>query len=98
MVKHTPLIYGNFISDEKVGVKIGKATLEDLAYEDDDTEVQKEAVYALEDLPDGQGIPYLIKIAKSHWKVVIRKRAIDCLGDSGDPRALQALIDILKEK
>jgi len=42
---------------------------------------------------DGQGIP-----VKSHWKPIIRKKAIHCLGDSGDARALQALIDILKEK
>ncbi len=72
--------------------------LEDIAYEDEDTEVQKRAVYALEDLPDGRGIPYLIKIAKVHPKLVIRKKAIYCLGDSGDQRALKALIDILQKK
>lgn len=82
---------------DKASKKAAEA-LEDFAYEDDDTEVQKRAVYALEDLPGGQGIPYLIKIAKSHPKLIIRKKAIYCLGDSNDPRALQALIEILQKK
>jgi len=73
------------------------ATLEGIVYDDADTEVQKRAVYALEDLPNGEGIPYLIKIAKSHPKVRIRKSAIYSLGDSEDPRALNALIDIIRK-
>ena len=72
--------------------------LSDFAYEDDDTEIQKRALYALEDLPHNEGIPYLIKIALSHPKSVIRKSAIHCLGDSGDPRALDTLVEILKKK
>lgn len=72
------------------------AALEDIVYDDADTEVQKRAVYALEDLPNGEGIPYLIKIAKSHPKVRVRKSAIYSLGDSEDPRALNALIDIIR--
>jgi len=73
------------------------AALKDIAYKDDDTEIQKRAVYALEDLPHNEGIPFLVDIAKTHHKVTIRKAAIYCLGDSNDPRALKALIEIIKK-
>ncbi|NIN92191.1 hypothetical protein GTO36_04245, partial [bacterium] len=68
-----------------------------IAYKDGDTDIQKRAVYALEDLPRNEGVPYLIDIAKTHHKLTVRKAAIYCLGDSDDPRALQALIDIIKK-
>ena len=71
--------------------------LEEFVYNDRDTKVQKQAVYALEDLPDGEGVPYLIKIANEHFNPSVRKSAIYALGDSGDPRALEALVQIIRK-
>lgn len=42
------------------------------------------------------GLPLLIKIARTHAVVEIRKTAIESLGDCSDPRALQALIDLAR--
>lgn len=47
-------------------------TLEDFAFNDRDTQVQKRAVCALEDLPEGAGIPGLIKIAHNHPNPAVR--------------------------
>ena len=71
--------------------------LEEFVYNDSDTKVQKHAVYALEDLPGGEGVPFLIKIANDHPNPSVRKSAIYALGDSGDPRALDALIQIIRK-
>ncbi|MCD6516720.1 MAG: HEAT repeat domain-containing protein [Candidatus Aminicenantes bacterium] len=38
----------------------------------------------------------MIQIARHHSNPWVRKSAIEILGDSQDPRALQALIEILK--
>lgn len=73
-------------------------TLADLVDGDEFTEIQNRAVYALEDLPGNEGIPILIRVAQTHPKYQIRKSAIHCLGESGDPRALQALIDIIRQR
>ena len=40
----------------------------------------------------------LIKIAKTHPDPRIRKKAVFWLGESGDPRALEALVAIVKAK
>ncbi len=39
-------------------------------------------MYALEDFSDGEGISYFIEIAKTHPKLIIRKKAIYCLNQS----------------
>jgi len=72
--------------------------LEGMVYGGDDVEVQKRAVYALEDLPGNQGVPYLIRIARTHSNLKVRKAAIYSLGDSDDPRALDALIDLIHRR
>jgi HEAT repeat protein len=64
----------------------------------EETDIQKRDVYSLEDLPDDEGILYLIDVAKTNRKASIRKASIHCLGDSDDPRALQTLIEIIKRK
>jgi HEAT repeat protein len=55
-------------------------------------------VYALEDLSEGRGVPYHIKIANEHPNPSVRKSAIYALGDSEDSRALEALVEIIRKK
>jgi HEAT repeat protein len=65
---------------------------------DGNAEVQEQAVFALSQLPDGQGVEPLIKLAKTHPDPRVRKRAIFWLGETGDPRALATLVSIIKDK
>jgi HEAT repeat protein len=72
--------------------------LEDIAYEDDEGEVQKAAVFALSQLPADEAVPALIKIARGHPNPEVRKNAIFWLGQSGDERAIDALVEMVKKK
>jgi len=71
------------------------ATLKELV-DDKDTEVQKNALFALMQLPNNNGLTDLIRIAKSHRNPVVRKEAIFWLGQSDDERALDALVEIAR--
>jgi hypothetical protein len=62
---------------------------------DPDVEVRKQAVFALSQLPPDEGVPLLIKIARAHKNHAVRKEAIFWLGESGDPRALDFLEEIV---
>lgn len=69
--------------------------LGDIIEEDEDTEIQKSAVFALSQHEGG--VDKLIKIAKTHRSLKVRKQAIFWLGQSEDPRALNVIIGILKK-
>ena len=63
---------------------------------DPDAEVRKQAVSALGQLPRNEGIPLLIKLARSHTNPVVRKQAMQRLGQSNDPRALSFFEEVLR--
>ena len=70
--------------------------LDSLVSEDSlDREVREQAVFALSQRPQDEGVPALIHIAKSHSDPEIRRRAIFWLGQSNDPRALALFEDLL---
>ena len=72
--------------------------LKDLAYKDEDTEVQRNAIFALTQIDHGEGgVDELIRIATTHSNPRIRKEAIFWLGQSENPKALDALIGIVKK-
>ncbi len=64
----------------------------------DEYQVQKHAVFALSQLPRTEGTPLLIDIARTHANPQIRKEAMFWLGQSDDPRAAEALINIVRGK
>jgi hypothetical protein len=73
--------------------------LTDLVEDDnEDREVREQAVFALSQLPDDQGVPALIKAAKTSKDPSVRKKAIFWLGQSDDPRALTLFEEILATK
>jgi HEAT repeat protein len=76
--------------------KKAAANLEDIAENDPDIEIQKKAVFAISQLPEDEGIPRLISIAKTHRNAKVRHEAIFWLGDSGDPRAVDVLVQIVR--
>jgi len=62
---------------------------------DPETSVKKKAVFALSQLPKDDGIPKLIEVAKNQKNPEVRKQAIFWLGQSGDPRALAFIEQVL---
>jgi len=85
---------------ERLGEReAGSATLEvlkALVRDDPDADLREEALEALAELHDGAGVPALIETARSHPDRQVRVRAIELLGDSDDPRALEALRNLIK--
>jgi len=81
---------------QKAGNKAGKA-ITDAIDNDPDTAVKKKAVFALSQMDHNEGVPLLINVAKTHKNPAVRKEAIFWLGQSGDPRALDYIEDILQK-
>jgi len=53
-----------------------------------DREVQKQVVFALSQRPRDEGIPILIRVARTHRDPEVRRDAVFWLGQSNDPRAI----------
>ncbi len=71
--------------------------LETAAKTDPSMEVRQKALLSLSQMPDGKGVPGLIAVAKSDGSVSIRSIAITYLGMSKDPRAKEALREIVRQ-
>lgn len=63
-----------------------------------DREIRKQAVFALSQRPQRDGVPALIQIARTNHDPEIRKNALFWLGQSRDPRALALFEEILSRK
>jgi hypothetical protein len=63
---------------------------------DPDVEVKKQAVFALSQLPRGEGVPLLIGLARTNSNPAVRKQAYFWLGQSKDPRALSFFEEVLR--
>jgi len=61
-------------------------------------EVKESAVFALSQLRHEDGVPALIRIARTHASPSVRKKALFWLGQSDDPRAIALFEEILTEK
>lgn len=63
-----------------------------------DREIREQAVFALSQRPRDEGIPALIKVARTNKDPEIRKKALFWLGQSGDPRALDLFEELLTRR
>jgi hypothetical protein len=63
--------------------------------DDGDLEVRKHAVFALSQRPPEEGVPALIRIARTHRHPELRKTALFWLGQSEDPRAISLFEELL---
>jgi hypothetical protein len=59
-------------------------------------EIRKQAVFALSQRPADEGVPVLIRIARTNRNPELRKTALFWLGQSEDPRALTLFEEILR--
>lgn len=80
---------------QKAGKQAASAITDSIA-NDPDASVKKRAVFALSQLPKDEGIPKLIEVAKTQKNGEVRKQAIFWLGQSGDPRALTYIQQLLE--
>ena len=60
-----------------------------------DREVREQAVFALSQRPRDEGIPALVRIARTSRDAEVRRKAIFWLGQSDDPRALALIEELL---
>jgi len=72
--------------------------LTDIAWKDENLEVQKRAVFGIAQAKPDLAIPTLIKVAKEHPTMKVRKEAVFWLGQSEDDRAVEAIEEILYKK
>jgi HEAT repeat protein len=63
--------------------------------DDPETGVKKKAVFALSQLPQDEGVPLLLRAARTNRNPVVRREAMFWLGQSEDPRALAFFAEIL---
>jgi HEAT repeat protein len=63
--------------------------------ETEDSEVKKQAVFALSQHRSGESVSALIQVARNNRNPEVRRSALFWLGQSGDPRALDVFEQIL---
>lgn len=73
------------------------AAIKDAVDNDPDTAVKEKAVFALSQLPKDEGVTKLIEVARNNKNPRVRKQAFFWLGQSGDPRALAFLEQVLTQ-
>ena len=75
------------------------AGLKDLIGENDlDREVREQAVFALSQRPNKEGVPSLIQIVRTNRDPELRKKALFWLAQSNDPRALDLIEELLSKR
>ncbi len=84
-----------FWVSQAAGEKAADGLSELVSDDGEDREVREQAVFALSQLPKDEGVPILVRVAKSNKDPEIRKKAMFWLGQSDDPRALALFEEIL---
>jgi HEAT repeat protein len=85
-----------FWLSQAAGDEVGIA-LDSIVHDDrGDREVRKKAIFALAQRSNDEGVPALIRIARTNPDHELRKTALFWLGQSEDPRALDLFEEILR--
>lgn len=63
-----------------------------------DQDVREQAIFALSQRPRDEGIPALVNIVRTSRDPALRRKALFWLGQSGDPRALQLIEELLAKR
>jgi hypothetical protein len=89
---------GVFWLSQAAGDKAVQGLSEMVDDDSEDREVREHAVFALSQLPKDQGVPILIKAARTNRDPKVRRQALFWLGQSDDPRALALFEEILVDR
>lgn len=81
---------------QKAASQVSKDAIRNAVANDPASSVRERAVFALTQMPNGQGVPMLIDLAKTHRDPAVRKKAMFWLGQSKDPRAIDFFAQVLK--
>jgi hypothetical protein len=81
---------------QRAGQKVAESAISDAIANDPETEVKKKAVFALTQMPAGEGVPLLIQVVRNNRNPEVRKQAMFWLGQSKDDRALSFIEEVLK--
>jgi hypothetical protein len=73
------------------------AALRDAVDNDPEESVRGKAVFGISQLPNDQSIPLLIDLLKHNRSREVRKKAAFWLGQKNDPRALEAIAEVLQQ-
>jgi hypothetical protein len=76
---------------QEAGEKIGGGT----ERSDPDTEIKKQAVFALSQQRNGESVPTLIEVARRNRDPDVRRTALFWLGQTNDPRAVALFEELL---
>lgn len=80
---------------QKAARQQAASAIGDAIARDPDAEVKKKAVFALTQMPNGDGVPMLIQTAKANSNREVRKQAMFWLGQSKDARAVKFFEEVL---
>jgi hypothetical protein len=81
---------------QRAAAQISKTAIQNALASDPDSAVRERAVFALTQMKNGEGVPMLIDLAKTHRDPAVRKKAMFWLGQSKDPRAIEFFAQVLK--
>ena len=81
---------------QRAAQKTAESAIAEAIANDPETEVKKKALFALTQVPLGEGTPLLIQVARTSPNAALRKQAMFWLGQSKDPRALAYIEEVLK--
>jgi HEAT repeat protein len=85
-----------FWLSQEAGAKAA-AALRDAVDNDPEESVRAKAVFGISQLPNDESIPLLVDLMKHNRSREVRKKAAFWLGQKNDPRALQAIEDVLRQ-
>jgi hypothetical protein len=89
---------GVFWLSQAAGDKAAQGLSDIVNDDDEDREVRESAVFALSQLPRDEGVPILIRAARTNRDPKVRRQALFWLGQSEDPRALALFEEILTDR
>ncbi|HVW12111.1 MAG TPA: HEAT repeat domain-containing protein [Bryobacteraceae bacterium] len=81
---------------QRAAAQVSREAIRNAISNDPELSVKERAINALSQMPNGEGVPTLIEVAKSNKDPNLRKRAMQQLGQSKDPRALDFFAQVLK--
>jgi hypothetical protein len=81
---------------QRAASQISREAIQNAIANDPEVSVKERAINALSQMPNGEGVPTLIDVAKTSKDPNLRKRAMQQLGQSKDPRALDFFAQVLK--
>jgi hypothetical protein len=81
---------------QRAAAQVSRDAIRNAIENDPELSVKERAINALSQMPNGEGVPTLIDVAKTSKDPTLRKRAMQQLGHSKDPRALDFFAQVLK--